>query len=99
MSYQLEDVILITETEKAILFREHGIAEADVERDVNEWWIPKSVIEDMDDFYLVDNENEEGEIVGCVEVADWFAKKMEWCDEGHQKDHGDDDWDAFTRGY
>ena len=61
---------MIAKTSKAILIRETGIDDDHVELDVNQWWVPNSVIEgsDLDDI---------GD-TGCIEVEDWFAKKMEW---------------------
>ena len=73
MSYQFEDFELIAETEKAILIRESGIDEDDIEDDVNQFWVPKSVIEGSD----LESKGD----VGCVEVKTWWARKMELTDD------------------
>ena len=73
MNYEIEDVKLIAKTDKAILVREIGIDESDVEDDVNQWWIPLSVVADSD---LTDIGDE-----GCVEVYGWWAEKMGRDDE------------------
>ena len=73
MFYQFEDVELIAETEKAILIRESGIIEDDVEQDINQWWVPISVVEGSDLAFVGDT--------GCVEVKTWWARKMELTDD------------------
>ena len=49
---------------------EHGIRGRDLERNVNEFWIPRSVIIETD---LED----EGD-VGDVAVKTWWAQKEDW---------------------
>lgn len=68
-TYQVEDVVLIAETEKAILIRYVGIKEEDAKDGVDQFWIPRSVIEGSD----LENKGDEG----CVEIAMWFALKLE----------------------
>jgi hypothetical protein len=50
----------LKETEKAILFRHHDLEE--------EFWIPKSVIANLDDY-------EEGDEDITLEIEEWFAVK------------------------
>ena len=67
-----DDLELVAETPGAILVRDSGVDEDDAEMDVNQWWVPRSVIDETD--------LEEVGDVGSVAVRTWFAKKIEWDD-------------------
>lgn len=70
MPHLIEECLLAAQTEKAVLI----VHPADTERDEREtgltqWWVPRSVIEQMD--------MEEVGDVGDMEVRTWFAEKEE----------------------
>jgi hypothetical protein len=68
MAHLVEDALLAAQTEKAVLI----VSPSDTERDdredgLTQWWVPRSVIEQMD--------MEEVGDVGEMEVRTWFANK------------------------
>lgn len=63
----LESVTLVRETEKAILVRESDVEPEDAVDGVNQFWIPRSVIDETD--------LEEVGDCGDVSVRTWFAEK------------------------
>lgn len=68
MAYVLEDVVLVAETDKALLVRNRDVAEEDARDEVNQWWLPRSQVHDTD-------LEEEGD-VGYVELSGWLARKL-----------------------
>ena len=68
MSYQLEDVVFIAETQLARLVRFKGTLPDEAEDEVNQFWLPLSQIEDSDLEEIGDE--------GCVEISDWLAKRL-----------------------
>lgn len=68
MSYVLEDVVLVAETDKAILVRNRDVKEADARTDINQWWIPRSQVLETD-------LEEEGDL-GYVELPGWLARRL-----------------------
>ena len=69
MSFQLENMRLAWQGDKAIRVVESGIARDDEEDGVNSFLLPRSQIEGCD----MENVGE----VGCVEITDWLARKLE----------------------
>lgn len=66
-TYERDELMLVAETDKAILVREADVDEDDAEDGENQWWIPRSVIENTD----LTRVGEEG----YVEVQTWWAEK------------------------
>lgn len=66
-TYELEDIVFVTETEDAILVRCEDVDEEDAETGEDQWWIPKSLIVHRDVHHRGDQ--------GYVEVLEWFAFK------------------------
>ena len=66
-TYELEDIVFVTETTDAILVRLEDVDEEDAELHEDQWWIPKSLIESQDVYRPGDT--------GYVEVPEWFASK------------------------
>lgn len=64
---EIDDLIFIAETDKAILFRQDDVEEEDAETGENQWWVPKSLIE-WTDMHRKGDE-------GSIEVPEWFAEK------------------------
>lgn len=67
MSAEREDLILVAQTDKAILVRDEDVDEEDAEDGEDQWWIPRSLIEDTD----MENIGDKGYVV----VPTWFADK------------------------
>ena len=64
---EVDELVLVAKTDKAILVREEDVDEEDAEMGENQWWVPLSVIE-WRDVYNVGDE-------GSVELQEWFAEK------------------------
>ena len=67
--FQLDDVVLVRRTGKAMLVRMCSIKPSEAKTGINQLWIPDSVV--------IDSDLEEEGDSGCIEIQGWFAKKEE----------------------
>jgi len=66
-TYELDEVTLDAETDRAILVRFCDVDKEDAEVGEDKWWIPRSLVEATDMEHVGDE--------GYVEIPEWFATK------------------------
>lgn len=66
-TYELDEIVFVTETDLAILVRMSDVEEADAVMGEDQWWIPKSVIVSRDVYKSGDE--------GYVELYERFAER------------------------
>lgn len=86
MPYILDDVELVGETDKAQHFREIGLNLREVEKNVNDFWIPRSVI--------ISTEMESIGDEGAITIKTWFAQREDYpdCEEADPDERGCDNF-------
>lgn len=66
-TYELDEIVMVAETDKAILVRHVDVEEEDAEDGEDQWWVPKSVITHNG----LDRPGEEG----YLEIETWWCEK------------------------
>lgn len=64
---EVDELVLVAKTDKAILVRKDDVEEGDEEEGENQWWVALSLIE-WRDMYNIGDE-------GSIEIPEWLAEE------------------------